>query len=204
MCQKIDNLLSIRERVSIVKENKTNQRITLTKRLLQEALIRLMNDKDIANISVSELCKEAGINRTTFYYHYGNQHDVLQEMEMSMLEELRRCLSTGEGRSTRRDKTVAMFRYLQENAEWAKLMFCNSRREAVFAEKLFALTVQIRQEEHTELHTPQEMLLGTFLANGSYAMIRYWLLNGMPFTPEQMGDLIQYMATSGWQNMIDA
>ena len=47
-------------------EAKENQRITLTKRLLKESLVRLMEAKSLQKISVSELCKDAGINRATF------------------------------------------------------------------------------------------------------------------------------------------
>ena len=48
---------------------KENQRITLTKKLLQEGLLRLLEVKTLDNISVTELCRESGINRATFYNH---------------------------------------------------------------------------------------------------------------------------------------
>lgn len=61
-------------------ERKENQRIILTKRMLKEALLKLMETKSIQKISVSELCKEAGINRVTFYNHYSAPSDILTEM----------------------------------------------------------------------------------------------------------------------------
>ena len=64
---------------------KGNQRIALTKRLLQEALLRLMNRKPLDKISITELCDEAGINRTTFYRHYYTPHDVLLSMELDFI-----------------------------------------------------------------------------------------------------------------------
>jgi AcrR family transcriptional regulator len=53
-------------------EKKENRRVRLTKQLLKE--------KDTAKISISELGHKAGINRTTFYYHYGSQHDLLENI----------------------------------------------------------------------------------------------------------------------------
>ena len=53
-----------------------NQRIRITKRMLREALIRLLGKKPIEKIRVQELCQEAQINRTTFYKYYGNQYDL--------------------------------------------------------------------------------------------------------------------------------
>lgn len=49
---------------------KDDQRVTLTKRLLQEGLLRLLETKEIDKINVTELCRESGINRATFYRHY--------------------------------------------------------------------------------------------------------------------------------------
>ena len=49
---------------------KENQRIALTRRLLQEGMLRLLAQKKLEDISVTALCKESGINRATFYNHY--------------------------------------------------------------------------------------------------------------------------------------
>ena len=51
---------------------KQNQRIMLTKQLIHAAFLRLLRSKGIREISIRELCDEAGINRTTFYNHYGS------------------------------------------------------------------------------------------------------------------------------------
>ena len=51
---------------------KENQRIALTKKLLQEGLLRLLETKTLDKISVTVLCRESGINRATFYNHYNS------------------------------------------------------------------------------------------------------------------------------------
>ena len=68
-----------------VLEKKENQRIMLTKRLLQTAFLKLLKVKPIHAISIRELCLEAGINRTTFYYHYGSQYDLLEDISRRFL-----------------------------------------------------------------------------------------------------------------------
>ena len=44
---------------------KRNQRVVLTKQMIHTAFLRLLQNKSIRNISISELCDAAGINRTT-------------------------------------------------------------------------------------------------------------------------------------------
>jgi len=51
-------------------EHRENQRVQLTKRLLKEALMKLLEEKPLEQINVSELCRVADINRATFYKHY--------------------------------------------------------------------------------------------------------------------------------------
>ena len=62
-----------------------NQRVKLTKRLLREALISLMETKQIQQISVRELCEKAEINRSTFYKHYGAPENILQEIQQELI-----------------------------------------------------------------------------------------------------------------------
>ena len=68
---------------------KENQRITLTKRLLKEGLFRLLKTKELNKINVSELCKEAGINRATFYKYYTAPQDVLKDVENDIIGDLK-------------------------------------------------------------------------------------------------------------------
>lgn len=72
---------------------KENQRVMLTKRLLKESLLSLLKEKRIEKISISELCKEAGINRSTFYKHYDTQYDLLYELETDLAEDLHKYIN---------------------------------------------------------------------------------------------------------------
>ena len=71
---------------------KENQRIALTKKLLQEGLFRLLETKSLDRISVTELCRESGINRATFYNHYTSPQDLLTDAEKRMTAELQKAL----------------------------------------------------------------------------------------------------------------
>ena len=46
---------------------------------MDEALIKLLEKKDFAYITIKEICEEAGVNRSTFYLHYENTSDLLRE-----------------------------------------------------------------------------------------------------------------------------
>lgn len=68
--------------------NITDKRVLRTKKAIKTALFRLMEQKDISSISVSELAKCANVNRRTFYTHYKNITDILDEIEGELVDAL--------------------------------------------------------------------------------------------------------------------
>jgi AcrR family transcriptional regulator len=59
--------------------NKAESKYFNTARLMDKALLILLEKKDINEITVKEICEKAGVNRTTFYLHYQNIDDLFQE-----------------------------------------------------------------------------------------------------------------------------
>ena len=67
--------------------NNQDARVRVTKEMLHRALLRMLKEQPIGTISVKDLCTEAGINRGTFYLHYGQPQDVLKEIENNFIAE---------------------------------------------------------------------------------------------------------------------
>ncbi|MGN1097892.1 MAG: TetR/AcrR family transcriptional regulator [Clostridia bacterium] len=182
-------------------EKKENQRIMLTKRLLKESLLNLMEENNIQKISVSELCKAAGINRSTFYNHYGSQYDVLREVETDIINKIEKILieKNPENLISIRVEKVCVF--LQENKRIAKILFQNDTVDTEF-EKFLSNIPQIYDASYALLSDRHDSftkdLLMTFLINGSYSLIRKWLLEDCPKSPKEMGELAYTVATRGW------
>lgn len=59
--------------------NKSESKYFNTAILMDEALLYLLEKKDFKYITVKEICKKAGVNRSTFYLHYENTEDLLAE-----------------------------------------------------------------------------------------------------------------------------
>ena len=68
-------------------EAKTDRRIKRTRYLLVHALTSLMLKKSIKDITVKELCESVDINRGTFYLHYKDIYDMLEQTEQELLEQ---------------------------------------------------------------------------------------------------------------------
>ena len=59
--------------------NKNESKYFNTAIKMDEALISLLEKKDFEYITIKEICDTAGVNRSTFYLHYENTTDLLQE-----------------------------------------------------------------------------------------------------------------------------
>lgn len=60
--------------------NKFESKYFNTGKKIDDALIELLNKKEFEDISISDICKKAHVNRSTFYLHYDNIYDVLEEV----------------------------------------------------------------------------------------------------------------------------
>ncbi len=59
--------------------NKSESKYFNTAVLMDEALLQLLQKKDFDYITIKEICIKAGVNRSTFYLHYENLNDLLEE-----------------------------------------------------------------------------------------------------------------------------
>jgi AcrR family transcriptional regulator len=66
----------------------TDPRILRSRRMLMEALFRLLMQKEFDNISIQEIADEATLNRATFYLHYPDKNALLQAMTATRFREL--------------------------------------------------------------------------------------------------------------------
>ena len=66
--------------------NKSESKYFNTATRFDKALLSLLEKKPFEYVTISELCEEAGVNRSTFYLHYENTADLLQEATAYVLD----------------------------------------------------------------------------------------------------------------------
>lgn len=72
--------------------NFTDLRILKTQEKLQNALLELLDEKELKAITVKEICDKAGISRNAFYQHYGYKEDLYDQMVAVATESIRDSL----------------------------------------------------------------------------------------------------------------
>ena len=59
--------------------NRSESKFQNTAAKMGGALVTLLESKDFGDISIMDICNQAGVNRSTFYSHYDNTYDLLKE-----------------------------------------------------------------------------------------------------------------------------
>ena len=70
------------------KTRKQDRRTRYTRQTIKDTFLELLNQKSFTKITVTEICKNAEINRGTFYLHYYDIYDVLSDIFNDMTQDM--------------------------------------------------------------------------------------------------------------------
>ena len=65
-----------------------NLRFQETDRRIKDTMLSLMQQKDFHKITVSDICKESGVNRSTFYAHFTDVYDLMKKMQQDTFRDI--------------------------------------------------------------------------------------------------------------------
>lgn len=164
-----------------MKERRDDRRIRTSRNLLERALVALMGEKPLKDITVKELCLRAGVNRSTFYLHYYDIYDLMEELEEQIGAEVFATLDTlptSAGQNTFSHFYNAIFELMDRNAELCVILL-GENGDKDFVGRLFA---QVREKcvaEWARLYPAaplaQVETCFTFTSAGCVGILREWL-----------------------------
>lgn len=174
----------------------TDRRIRKTRAALKHSLTVLMKEKSVKDISVKELTSLADVNRGTFYLHYKDVFDLLEQSEDDLLQELHETVNAFPP-TLLNEKPNRLFEEIYalclENADLVRILI-GENGDIKFLNKLKKLMHDRLDEWSNMLRTqhPQAQNFDSyfaFLVGGCISLLQYWFQNGMHETPTQLADI---------------
>lgn len=177
---------------------KENQRIMITKKLLKDGLFRLLEKKNIDKVNVTELCRESGINRATFYAHYGTPYDILSEIEHEMIDEIMRNTERAwksKGKADILSSTEIMCQYFYDHADVFRVLTRNFSGQDFtrMLNQTYEMIFRSSVVEHADKNDVK--LVTAYLAGGGACLLSTWLLEDVQKTPKEIAQLITGLFT---------
>lgn len=177
----------------------TDRRVIYTKKLLRESLMSLMVEKPVGRISVTELCKGAGVNRGTFYSHYREPEDVLRDIEAELVSSVKDILDT---MNSITEIHRAIVYALHRNRDACRLLISPNGDPGCISSML-QISIDY-YESHTrpqlKLNAAENNYLHAFLFSGTVAVLREWLTSDPGRTPDEVADMLISMQTKLMNN----
>lgn len=185
------------------KETNEDRRILRTKRLLTDALVSLLKVKSIQNISVKELCDTADINRSTFYLHYKDIYDMMQQIENDILEQFEQLFTHHRLKDMYSDPYDLLHDIFLLTLEYSELFqtLLSPNGDISFLMEIKYLFrnryLEIFLSSTQEKDTTKLEYSYSFIVNGCLGLIERWVNSGQKETPEEMAALASSIITTG-------
>lgn len=166
-----------------------DRRVRKTKKLIKDSLTKLMREKGAKDITVRELSDLADINRGTFYTHYKDVFDLLEQIEQELFEEFNTTISSYLPKDIICNPGVILqqiFDVLEKNSEIC-ISLIGKNGDIAFVDRLKELVrYKFLHEWVGDEYIPNKEYFCSFIISGFVGMIQYWLETGTMESPEEM------------------
>ncbi|WP_280770049.1 TetR/AcrR family transcriptional regulator [Salipaludibacillus daqingensis] len=181
--------------------SKLDRRKKYTRMVLKNSLMTLLKEKSILAVTVKEICALADINRSTFYSHFQDQFDLLNQIEEEIIHDMNETLSAynfNQGEETLQ-MTEKIVEYVAENSDVCITLFSEH------GDSNFKKRVMMVASEHTiknglsmyPIDSEITEYVSMFAISGSIHVVENWLKNGMDKSPKEIAELINNLTNKG-------
>jgi len=163
---------------------KNNKRRRESVEKIEKALMQLLQEKELKSITVSDICKETGLNRSTFYANFLDIYDLADKLR-GVLENEFSSLFADYDYFNERFGALKMFTHIKENqlfyTTYFKLCYDEKHKISVYDPRR-------AEAEHIDQNVNYHI---EFFRSGLNAIIKMWLENGCPESPEEMAEILK-------------
>lgn len=171
-----------------------NRRVRMTKRLLKEAMLELLEQRPIERITITDVCRRADVNRSTFYAYYTDVAALMLEIENDVLEQLPASPDIPASQNQFLPALEEFFDYVRGNERLFRLLLVQ-RDSSSFNRRLVNAVM-----EHYRLPFQGEDGLWNryayvYCVNGVIGIIREWINGGFPISTHDFARIVLRIST---------
>ena len=157
---------------------RSDRRVQYTKRVMKEAVLKLLKQKSIDEVTIKEICELADVNRGTFYLHYTQPRDILKEIENNFIEENMATFDDYWANERDPNRMAAIFCCILENKELCRVLM-GENGDPQFMRSLVNLSrediVGQWQKEFPHYNRKHLDFLFDYVFTGSTRLILNWI-----------------------------
>ena len=167
------------------------RRVKMTKKMIKDAYIELLETNPDKRLSITEICQRADINRSTFYMHYEDVNQLVKEIEDELLDQIP-YPSISEGALSQNDQYLDLlkdtFEYIKENKK--KFVLLLSQLDNSNFKKRIISTIL---DKYKSLTISDDRLLSRygymFCINGVVGLLQVWIKDNFPISSAELAKI---------------
>lgn len=161
-----------------------NKRKRESQEKIEKTFIQLIQTKEVENITISDICKIANLNRSTFYANYIDIYDLVEKVRVRMENDFANVFLNDSNVGHNTDSYLKMFKHIKENQIFYKTYFklkYDLTSSITYFDK--DLASKYYNNKYIDYHCE-------FFKAGFTAILKKWLNNNCKETPEEMLEIL--------------
>lgn len=163
---------------------KNNKRRRESIEKIEKAFVELLQTRDIKDITVSDICKITGLNRSTFYANYLDIYDLADKLRDKLEHDFSQIFLE-DRQNKEHTGALKMFTHIKENQLFYKTYF-----KLGYDEKHQIMIYDTNRAEQ-DFNNKNIKYHIEFFKNGINAIIKMWLAGGCVESPEEMAEILK-------------
>lgn len=150
---------------------------------ITDSLFKMLRDKPLDSISISELCDEAGVGRASFYRNFDSKEDIIKSYLNQLFNDWKKEYDKCDDKSL--NKLIeAMFTHFELNRDFYSLL---NDRHLIYLLKDVVMEICGPKPEQSKV----EAYTTAFAAYSLYGWIEVWFQRGMQESPKEIALLFK-------------
>lgn len=178
---------------------------------LRQALLSCLNEQEYRDVTIAELSKRVGINRTTFYLFFGSKEELFEEMCRSLVDRwFQPFFDLNIARDTDSEKALfgellawiaprraALTRILHVRTEPFDgfLLFADEIEKKMAAQNILKAEDEKKQKKYDLFIKIYSVSLAS--------IIKWWLEEGDGFDEDEFHDMIERLRYRGYYSVLE-
>lgn len=164
---------------------KNNRRKRASMQKIEQVLVELLQTKELNQISVSDICKRAGLNRSTFYANYVDIYGLADAIREKLEDQVAELYKDEIEQGFNSNNYLLLFQHIAQNQIFYRTYFKLGYDEKY---KILAYDYNLAKKHFDNRFIEYHM---EFFKSGLTKIIKLWLQNGCKETPEEMFEIVK-------------
>lgn len=164
---------------------KNNKRKRESMQKIEQILVEFLQTKELNQISVSDICKKANLNRSTFYANYVDIYELADTIREKLESQVAELYKDEIAQGFNSNNYLVLFQHIAQNQIFYRTYFKLGYDEKY---KIFQYDYVLAKKFFDNKFIDYHM---EFFKSGLTKIIKLWLQNGCTETPEEMFEVIK-------------